>query len=381
MSDFPEAPSNAPPSESYEKNAVINGLRGFAILGVIHQHVFSYLTPPGHGAIQLFGFDFFPYAIAGSGWLGVNLFFILSGFVLFAPYHANLRSMTSREDAIAFYVKRARRLLPLYYLMIVLGWGVFSNPATRSTGDLLYLLTLTFPFTADTFFPMFSIILWSIGVEIWLSIVFPLMVIAYQRIGIWKLLPLAMLLSLFVRWVGNSSRFWGSNPLLNWVRDSFVGRLDDLVLGMAIVCLYHRYKDTPISLGRTIVGLIVGLLALQLAASTWDSMRLGNTPYSFAPVTNNVVHVAFFLVTMSLLLTKNRILQFIVTNRPIQLMGMMCYSLYVWHYYVALNLAERTAPNLLMGLAVLMALSALTYRYVEFGHVKDLKKLFWPARP
>jgi peptidoglycan/LPS O-acetylase OafA/YrhL len=127
--------------------------------------------------------------------------------------------------------------------------------------------------------------------------------------------------------------------------------------------------------------LIVGLLALQLAAATWDSMRLGNSPYFFVPVTNNVVHVAFFLITMSLLLTKSRALQFVVTNRPIQLMGMMCYSVYVWHLYIAMSLAERTVPNLLIGLMVLMGLSGLTHRYVEFGHVKDLRKLFWPARP
>jgi hypothetical protein len=141
--------------------------------------VFSYLTPPGHGAFEVFGFEFFPYAIAGGGWLGGNLFFILSGFVLFAPYHANLRHMATRKDAIAFYVNRARHFFP----------DVFHH------------------------------------------------------------------------------------SLVDWCRN------------LAQHCL---------PAGRTLIGLIVGLLALQLAAATWDSMRLGNSPYFFAPVTNNVVHVAFF---------------------------------------------------------------------------------------
>ena len=52
-----------------------------------------------------------PY-LFGQGWLGVNLFFALSGFVLFLPYRMHERTLESWSDVKAFYVRRFFRLYP-----------------------------------------------------------------------------------------------------------------------------------------------------------------------------------------------------------------------------------------------------------------------------
>ena len=100
------------------KLGVINGLRGFAILAVIYHHVFSRFTGPGFGSFELAGITFLPLTHLANGWLGVNLFFILSGFVLSYPYFLQNRDFASAEEIKRYYIHRAKRLLPLYYFSI-----------------------------------------------------------------------------------------------------------------------------------------------------------------------------------------------------------------------------------------------------------------------
>jgi len=86
-------------------------------------------------------------------------------------------------------------------------------------------------------------------------------------------------------------------------------------------------------------------------------------------------HVGSFLSATAVLLSKNRITRFVFANPIIQLLGMMCYSLYVWHFMVLSRFGQIEACIILL---------LLTYRYVEFGRAKDVRSLFatprmWPV--
>src|ERR1700689_3768513 len=94
------------------KLEVINGLRGFAILAVIWHHLFGLYFKPGSSValeIARGGGSFLSY-----GWIGVPLFFVLSGFVLYLPYAEGGAKLATGADALNFYRRRAERLLPLY---------------------------------------------------------------------------------------------------------------------------------------------------------------------------------------------------------------------------------------------------------------------------
>src|SRR5690349_10921917 len=89
---------------SPERLGVINGLRGLAILAVMAHHFKSHLEPLIGPYLPGTSLSLSP--LIANGWTGVNLFFILSGFVLFLPYASGTRAMTSVHDAVTFYRHR-----------------------------------------------------------------------------------------------------------------------------------------------------------------------------------------------------------------------------------------------------------------------------------
>ena len=145
--------------------AALDSLRGVAALGVVAYHI--------HGSGYLFN-----SALVRSGWLWVDFFFVLSGFVIAASYGERL----AQGFAVGrFMVLRLGRIYPLHIAMLALylgieltrlvfqpeGWS--SNPpfAGRRSPELLgasALLIQTFLETPSAWNPQS----WSIAVEIWL---------------------------------------------------------------------------------------------------------------------------------------------------------------------------------------------------------------------
>src|SRR5690348_11900504 len=90
----------------------LDGLRGLAIALVLWYHLMDPRVLLGKAApLPLYG-------LLGSGFSGVFLFFVLSGFLLFLPYARALLSGESWPAAREFYRRRALRILPAYYVSL-----------------------------------------------------------------------------------------------------------------------------------------------------------------------------------------------------------------------------------------------------------------------
>ncbi len=349
--------------------AVVNGLRGLAIIGVLFQHVTSaWLTA------HLRSVPGWQLAFVSNGWTGVNLFFILSGFVLFLPYADGRRRMCRLSDASGFYRHRFLRLMPLYYFvsLVLLGMSAAGMTSVGFRFAARQLLLLRFIVSRYGFMPPLDYPLWSIGVEILFSVAFPLVVVLIDRLGLGRVLGFSLALALAARVAG---RMWNPEPLgPNFISDNLPGRIDEFVLGMAIGRLYalgRLPRWVPRLIGPGIVLIVIswqGLFRCQYA---------GVSTVVMSPL-NDILDAGFCCVLLGAL-GWERTRWSVFAFAPLQVIGMMCYSIYIWHAPVLASVAPVAGP--VPALLLVLALSAFTYRYIEFGRERSWRTLFlWPER-
>jgi peptidoglycan/LPS O-acetylase OafA/YrhL len=150
-----------------ERLDVLDGLRGLAIALVVWYHAW---LVSGQGVA---GINF----VAEAGFLGVDLFFFISGFCIFYPYARAMRDGRAAPTTRRFFVRRARKILPSYLLALAV-FGIvyharFASPAEAAVqfaSHLTFMHTLT-PLT----FGAISGPLWTIGVEVQFYLLFPLL--------------------------------------------------------------------------------------------------------------------------------------------------------------------------------------------------------------
>jgi peptidoglycan/LPS O-acetylase OafA/YrhL len=364
-------PSSPPPTVSLRQIPEIDGLRAFAIVGVVYVHVtWNSLGP--HAANSLIAEWWLPLRLVlEGGWLGVNLLFFLSGLVLYLPYARGERRMAGWSDAQAFIHRRARRLMPLYGIVGLLALTLgplkpFAPATSRSWIDLATFLTVTFNFSPATFAPRYLYPLWSLGLEIWFSLLFPLILPLYLRHRA-LLLATSVLVTLGLRW-------WAEIPhssiALNWIGDSLPARLPDFLFGMlaADLALARSRLLNPASF------LLLGVGGVFAGLAVWHFWFLRILPVEAAIIPTLLIDLGF-LFGVGFLLTHRTPLNTLLRLWPVRIIGAMCYSVYLWHAPLLERLVLLPSYNfsekiqaLPIFFVFLLALSALSYRFIEFGH-------------
>ncbi len=350
------------------KLAVINGLRGIAIIAILYTHLWKQYTPAGWHGFSVRGVPLFPFTFLSNAHQGVALFFFLSGFVLFLPYASETRVMHTLRDARSFLLRRARRLLPLYYISVLV-CIIFVYPE-KILRSILLMGTLTFNFSPDMYFPPLNTPLWSIGIEWWMCLLFPVVVHAMSRFDVRRVLLTILLLSLVMRIAGTWRPVYAHGDF-NMITNSVIGRFDDFGWGMALAFLFTVRRSALKSWWFP-----AGVVSVFASFTLTDWISLGFASPSLTPFTNIVLDVGFFLVTGSLLGGSLRFIRRIIASWPLQMLGLMCYSVYIWHV-VLINPLHATldATHFVQYLVVLFLLSFLSYRFIEFGHVKEIRTI------
>lgn len=352
---------------------VINGLRGVAILGVIYHHVLTPLTPSGWHAFSVWGVPVLPFTVLSNGWQGVQLFFVLSGFVLALPYMAGDLPMASNADAFAFYRRRAARLLPLYLLNVVFCLTflrVARTPAEFWTqvGEFLLNLTGLNPWSATT--PL-NWVLWSLHVEMGFCVLFPFLLRALRRYGAVIVLGAALLCSIAMRMIVYSTRNYAfENGVPVWCA-SFVA-------GMVLAGIHVR--RTPVRTPR--LWLAAGVACLAASFVLNDLLLMGHLSLSWRTLFLQLSLAGFFFLLLHALAPGGRILRPFLRFYPLQAIGLACYSFYVWHGIATWTLAPtRDAFHFTRYIVLVSVLSFLSYRYIEYGRERDFRRLLPQPEP
>lgn len=214
---------------------VLDGLRAIAIILVLLRHAIHFYPD----APKAFFFN-----IWVNGWLGVDLFFVLSGFLI--SYH--LLSHWPKVSVVGyvakFYLKRVLRIFPLYFFIVGIVWvGVVPFYEVSSERDVSVLLVYVL-FVQEFFNSEILVTLWSVSVEEKFYLVAPLLVCVALIAPSFKryvyLLIAFVFLTYAVKWMlmGNVSNyqdyFW-------FYRAPFWYSICPIVLGLAVGLLKFRY--------------------------------------------------------------------------------------------------------------------------------------------
>lgn len=354
-------------AQSEQRIEVLNGMRGYAILLVVFFHYFKNGLYTSGFHINIFGFPFYPLFFISNGWLGVNLFFIISGFVLFLPYATGKRSISSFQSFLDFYLYRAKRLFPLFFFSSFLLLSLLPSPVIREkVFDLFLAFTLNNAFFPSSFFPIFNIVLWSLSVEWWFSLIFPFIVLAFGKELKNKTFLIIYIFTLIFRGIF-AFTILPSHPTFSYFFSNIFVRLDDFVLGMLLCDLYvHGWKKIFFQKYPRLT-FISGLFLVFLAIYSYTFLpKLGG----FFMFLSNILHIGVALLLLSLLFNPSGVRHWFFSNYAVQLIGMMCYSIYIWHYVIYERSVQNifSAPQFVAYLLLTGIVSFLSYRFIEFGN-------------
>jgi len=215
-----------------EREHGLDLLRASAILLVLFYHSADLPTPPEAIA-----------EVLRFGWMGVDLFFVLSGFLIGRQVFATPAGVPATSKLRTFWIKRWFRTLPLYYVVLL---AYFAKPFVFHVpfkGEAWRFLTFTQNFAPLTdFIPS-----WSLCVEEQFYLGFPIVafvLLARQRVGAWFwLVPLvASVVFRYVVWAGAQPEgvtyeTWGDKIL--WVTYT---HLDGISVGVFLAATERSWS-------------------------------------------------------------------------------------------------------------------------------------------
>jgi peptidoglycan/LPS O-acetylase OafA/YrhL len=325
----------------------IDGLRAFAVLSVVLFHL--------NGAwLQ-------------GGYLGVDVFFVISGFLITTILW---RDMTSETHAILkFYHRRIRRIMPVL-LVVLLASFLFAFLLLLPSDFMGYAKSLiaTLLFFSNVYFwrdtgyfsaaaeqkPLLHT--WSLGVEEQFYLLFPLVLFfvirfaAKQAFGVIAILIVASFaLNVFLNSIGGNSPAFFMLPTRAW----------ELGIGAAVAIWPSALLPQRSILNRIpIVG-----LALLVMGIVWPLETYGVVPAALPVVIGTGLLI---LGTVN----SSHLLQPLLNAKPPVFVGQISFSLYLWHWPIIVFSEYYLVRELLVGemaLAVLLMffLSVVTWRFVE----------------
>lgn len=332
----------------------IDGLRALAIVPVVLFHA------------QVPGFS--------GGYAGVDVFFVISGYLITGIIVADLRA--GRFSLAAFYERRARRILPAIFPVMaasaVASWALFTPDDFRRfsqamTASVLFSANLLFARGADYFSsdegfqPLLH--MWSLGVEEQFYLAYPLLLLA---LGAWrKRLILPLLATVLLAGFALAMVLSRSHPLLAFYL--LPTRMWELAAGAICALLANNCRSNGClaMAGLVLIGLGFGLV---------DQATPAPGPLFLQPVLGSMLVILF--ARPATLAAR------VLAMRPLVGLGLVSFGLYLWHQPLLALLHYGWFGPLPVWHTALALVAALGLAFVSWKFIEQpvRQRRFFPTR-
>lgn len=329
----------------------IDGLRAVAVLLVIFHHLF-------------------PAGLTG-GFVGVDVFFVISGFLITTQIAAEMEA--GQFSLRRFYQRRINRIVPALFTVItatLCAGLLLLSPidlqllARSAVSAMLGVSNIFFWKEYGSYFAHNSVEApllhtWSLGIEEQYYAVWPLLLLAafkYARRHVLLLVGLALLLCFAVSEIGIKFAASASYYLLPT-------RFFELLLGAAVALAVSRQKLQWI--GRFGYTAHIGLVLIFAAAFKLNGSSAFPGVNALAPCLGTALLIA---TGAAMNPNANSALR-LLAAKPVVMLGLLSYSLYLWHWPIIAFLHYKNVPvngtAVACVVALSLALSWLSWRFVE----------------
>jgi peptidoglycan/LPS O-acetylase OafA/YrhL len=321
----------------------LTGLRFFLALWVIVDH----LVGPGH-AFEPFA-QMLPHPlsmIVHGGYLAVTTFFVLSGFVLARTYEG---TDWSRRNLWKYGVGRVARVYPVYLLSLLIVSPFIVAAHTASKGWLVAMhLALLQGWFVGHYTVGWNIAAWTLSVEMFFYLMFPLLVAPLRGAGWGKTLGTAALACVLVRILWSLGVSDNLKPVIH---------LADFLMGIAANCAYDLLtsrRKPPAGMWLYLPGCLAGA-----AVIAWPQMLPGSVDLNTALRPLNALLLVGFGLGGGWIARA-------LSTRTLVYLGKSSYAMYILHIPIlwwAVTWRFRYASEIYV--LVVIAVSAVVYGWIE----------------
>lgn len=314
--------------------AALDGVRGLAILLVMAQH----FTLVEHGIF----IDRVLGAAGRFGWTGVDLFFLLSGFLITGIL---LNSRGQAHYFRNFYARRVLRIFPAYYALLIVALTIVPHlyisandnfrtiPTSHWPIFITYLSNYAIAFTPDRLNDFLGIT-WSLAIEEQFYLVWPLVILFCKPKTILKVCVGLIALSLLLRTslVITFIYFIHGEADRNKVYVLTPCRFDAISMGsiMAVVVYQRGVSAIRAAMPKLLAVCAVAIMGIMICCALHKSTGWGLGPGQTFGYT--CVAAMYATLFAGILISKpGQLLNRIFTSRPLLFMGKYSYAIYLVH--------------------------------------------------
>ncbi|MDX2367599.1 MAG: acyltransferase family protein [Colwellia sp.] len=326
----------------------IDGLRALAVIPVILFHT---------------GTKYF-----SGGYVGVDIFFVISGFLITSILLSELSA--NQFSILKFYERRARRILPALFAMLLLT-SLFAYLLMPADSLLLYSKTLTsvigfssnifFYFSNDYFSPAANenVLLhtWSLAIEEQYYFIFPVFLLLLWRLGTGRLLSLIIF---FILVSFGFSMFLTSKSMDSANFYLIFSRAWELLFGSLIA--FIPISRIKISAWIRELILFLAFMLIIYAITNFDE----NTPFPGSYALIPVIGASLIIIFADNVSFIGKLL----ASRLMVFIGLLSYSLYLWHWPLfsflrIKTIGEPSVFSFIITIVICCVLAFISWKYIE----------------